>query len=183
MNLIEAHKAEYEKVIEKCNEDLSAMRAARANPSLVENITVEVYGSQTPIIQLASISIPDNRTILVQPWDKNTVKLVEQAIQQSDIGINPTNEGETIRLTLPQLTEETRLELTKTLNAKLEQFRVSMRKIRDTVKDEILSAEKDKEISEDEKFRLLEKLDTYTNDYVKKVNDLGSKKEKEIMTI
>lgn len=176
-------KQEFDEIIERCAEDISGIRASRATPALVENIFVDAYGSKTPIQQLATISTPDPRTIIIQPWDKSVVKNIEDGIRASDLGLNPGNEGDLIRLVLPALSEERRKELVRTLNQRLEQFRVRVRQERDKIKEEIINSEKEKAIGEDEKFRLLEDLDKITAQYVEKIKTLGEKKEQDIMTV
>ncbi len=180
---IEKYRSNFNEIIEKCKNDISVIRAARATPILVENILIEVYGTKTPLQQLANINIPDPKTILISPWDKNIVKNIEDAIRNSDLNLNPVNEGDKIRLVLPQLTEERRLELVKTLKQKLEQYRIRLRQLRDQIKEEIIDMEKQKQISEDEKYRLLEKLDKMTSEFNDKIKEIGEDKEKEIMTI
>lgn len=181
--MLDKHKQEFEDIISRCHEDISGMRAARATPALVENILVDAYDTKNPIQQLATISTPDPRTIVIQPWDKAVVKNIEEGIRSSDLGLNPVNEGDLIRLVIPALTEERRKELVRTVHKKIEEFRVRVRQLRDKVKDEIQKAEKEKEISEDEKFNFLEKLDKMTADYNGKIKEIGEKKEQDIMTI
>ena len=143
-SLLENHKSKFEQTIARLKDDLATMRVGRANPLLVENIVIEAYGAKTPIKQLASISVPEARTILVQPWDKGIIKEVEKGIVAANIGINPVNEGQQLRLTVPQLTEESRKELTKSVSEKEEKARVAIRQVRDRVKEEIVSQERDK---------------------------------------
>lgn len=181
--MLDIYRVEFDDVIARCDDEVRSIRAARATPALVENIMVDAYDVKTPIQQLATISTPDPRTIVIQPWDKGVVKNIEDGIRSSDINLNPVNEGDLIRLVIPTLTEERRKELVRTLNKKIEEFRIRVRQIRDRIKDEILKAEKNKEISEDEKFSFLEKLDKITAEYNEKLKTLGEKKEQDIMTI
>jgi ribosome recycling factor len=182
-NFLESRKEDFTKSVEHLKGELSALRTGRANPSLVENITVDAYGVKTPIRGLANITIPDPKTLLIEPWDKSVIKDMEKAIQMANIGINPVNEGTKIRLSMPQMTEENRKEMIKIMGQKLELARISLRNVRESVKDEIAKAEKDKKISEDEKFRFQAELE----EFVKKQNDevkaIGEKKEHELMTI
>lgn len=182
-NFLESRKEDFTKAVEHLRGELSALRTGRANPSLVENITVDAYGVKTPIRGLANITIPDPKTLLIEPWDKSVIKDMEKAIQMANIGINPVNEGTKIRLSMPQMTEENRKEMIKIMGQKLELARISLRNVRESVKDEITKAEKDKKISEDEKFRFQAELE----EFVKKQNDevkaIGEKKEHELMTI
>jgi len=164
-------------------DELMTLRVGRANPLMVENILVQAYGSRMPIKQLASITVPEARTILIQPWDKIVTKDIEKAISEANIGLNPVNEGAQIRLTIPPLTEESRKELTKSVGEKMEKSRIVIRQIRDKVRDQVAKKEKGKEITEDDKYDLQKKLDDWIKDYNEKIKDLGEKKEKEIMTI
>jgi len=181
--MIDEYKLELEEIIERASDDIRSMRAARATPEIVERVMVDAYDVKTPVPQLATISIPDPRTIVIQPWDKAVVKAIEDAIRISDIGLNPVNEGEQIRLVIPQLTEERRKELVKAVSQKVEQYRIRIRQARDKFKDMIISAEKNKEISEDDKFNQLESLDKVTSEYNAKIKEIGDAKEKDIMTI
>jgi ribosome recycling factor len=182
-NFLEAHKENFTKAIEHLRGELAAFRTGRANASLVEDILVLAYGVKTPIRGLANITIPDPKTLVIEPWDKSVIKDMEHAIQVAGIGINPVNEGTKIRLSLPQMTEENRKEMIKILGQKLEQARISLRNVREVVKDEIARAEKDKKISEDDKFRFLEELDNFVKERNDEVKMIGEKKEKELMTI
>jgi len=181
--ILEKNKPEFAKVIEHLKIELASLRTGRAHPSLVENILVESYGVKTPIRGLANIAVLDSKTLLIEPWDKSIIKEIEKAIQASGIGINPVNEGTKIRLSMPPLTEENRRELIKILGQKLEQARISLRNIREAVKGEINRAEKDKKISEDEKFRALEDLEKFVKEKNDEIKVIGEKKEQELMTI
>jgi len=181
--IIDSHKKGLEKIMEGLTGELATLRIGRANPLLVENIMVEVYGSKMPLKQMASIAVPEARTLLVQPWDKTVAKDIEKAIILANIGINPVNEGTQIRLTVPTLTEESRKELVKSVGEKMEKSRVSIRQLRDKVREDIAKLEKNKELTEDDRFDLQKKLDVLIKDYNEKVKELGDKKEQEIMTI
>lgn len=182
-DMLAKHDLEYQAVLEHLKTELGGLRTGRANPVLVENIQVEAYGARTPLVGLASISCPDSRTIAIEPWDKNLIKDIERGIQEAKIGLNPAVQGKIIRVFLPALTEESRKELIKVMGEKLEQARIGVRGVRDRVKSEITGAEKEKEISEDEKYRLLEQLDKTAAGWNEKIKALGEEKEKEIMTI
>ena len=147
--IINNHKENFEKNIRDLKDDLATLRVGRANPLMVENILVLAYGVKTPIKQLASITIPEARTILVQPWDKTIIKDIEKSLAEANLGISPVNEGQQIRLSIPPLTEESRKELTKSVGEKTERARVAIRQLRDKVRDEIVKKEKNKEITED----------------------------------
>ncbi len=178
-----SYKKDFDKALELLRDDLATLRVGRANPIMVENILVEAYGSKTPLKQLASIAVPEARTILIQPWDKGVAKDIEKAIVVADIGINPVNEGSQIRLSIPPLTEESRRELTRSVGEKMEKTRITVRQLRDKVKDEINQQEKVKAITEDDKYSLQKKLDEMVKDYNEKIKGIGDKKEEEIMTI
>lgn len=182
-NLINSHQEDWQKILDFFKKELASIRTGRANPAILDGVKVEAYGAKTPLVQLASINIPEARAITVEPWDKNVIKEVEKAIRQADLGINPVNEGGLIRLIVPQLTEESRRQLVKALNEKLEKARISLRSLRDRIKEEILRAEKNKEITEDDRFEQLKQLDETVGEYNKKIEELGADKEKEIMTV
>lgn len=182
-SLIDEHKPDFEKALDILRDELATLRVGRANPIIVENILVDAYGAKTPLKQMASITVPEARTILIQPWDKTLSKDVEKAITIADIGISPVNEGSQIRLTIPPLTEESRKELTKSVGEKMEKTRITIRQIRDKVKDSIVAKEKDKEITEDDKYDLQKKLDELVKGHNETIKELGGAKEKEIMTI
>jgi len=180
---LEKFKKDCEKVKESFVRDIKNLKTGRATPSLVENILVESYGQKMPLIQLASISTPDMRTIVIQPWDKNNVGEIEKAIAKSELGVNPSTSESTIRINIPQPTEESRKEVIKILHQKLEEFRVSLKRAREEVKDLIIQAEADKEINEDEKFKNLEELDEEIKKFNNELKEISDKKEKDILTI
>lgn len=181
--ILELHKKDLDKSLDNLNNDLATMRVGRANPMIVENILIEAYGVKTPLKQLASISVPEARTILIQPWDKTVSKDIEKGISAANIGINPVNEGAQIRLSVPPLTEESRKELVKAVGEKMEKTKIVIRQIRDKIRDDITKQEKNKEITEDDKYAMQKKLDDLIKDYNEKIKLVGEKKEKEIMTI
>jgi len=182
-DFLESRKEDFTKAVEHLKGELSALRTGRANASLVENILVEAYGVKTPIRGLANITVPDPKTLAIEPWDKSVIKDMEKAIQMANIGINPVNEGTKIRLSMPQMTEENRREMIKILGQKLELARISLRNVREAVKDEIAKAEKDKKIGEDEKFRFQEELEEFVKEKNEEIKVIGEKKEQELMTI
>lgn len=184
MNIyLEKHQQEFELTITHLKKELESLRTGRATPALVENILVEAYGAKTPLEHLASITTPEPKTIVIQPWDKNIIKEIEKALSSKNLGIQPVNEGNLIRLTLAPLTEESRRELLKILSHKLEQARISLRNTRDKIKEEIVTAEKNKEITEDDKYRYQKELDEFTAQYTEKIKELGEKKTNEMITI
>jgi len=180
---LDDYKPEFEKSLEFFKKELNSIRTGRANPEMVENINVIAYSVKTPLNQLASITVPEARTVLIQPWDKNITKDIEKAIIEADIGIMPTVDGSNIRLTIPAMTEESRQEYVKSINEKAEKARVSMRQVRDKIKEEIIKEEKDKEITEDDKYDLIKDLDELIREYNDKVKDSATNKEKEVTTI
>ena len=183
MNIIEDHKPEFNKAIDFLKKDIQGLRTNRANPELISNLLVEVYGTKTPLEQLATLNVPEPRIIVVQPWDKNIVKEIEKALSKTDLGFSINlNEG-MIRLSLPPLNEERRKDLVKILHNKLENVRKSLRNIRDSIREEIIKSERSKEITEDKKYRFFEDLDKLTNEYQEEIKLIGERKEKEISTI
>ena len=164
-------------------ENFNAVRAGRANAAVLDKITVEYYGTVTPIQQLATISTPDARTLAIQPWDASVLKGIEKAIQASDLGINPQNDGRVIRLVFPQLTEERRKELVKQVKKYGEDSKVAIRNIRRDAMDKFKKMQKASEITEDDCKDLEKGIQKETDDYIKKVDALCAKKEKELTEI
>ena len=164
-------------------DDLAAIRTGRASPALVEKLSVEYYGQPTPLMQLASISVPEPRQLLIRPFDMGSLKDIEKAIQTSDLGLTPSNDGKVIRLSLPMLTEERRVELTRVVQARVEEARVSVRNTRrDTIKD-MREFEAEKLISEDDLHRGEEDTQKLTDDHIKQIDGHGEAKEKEVMEV
>lgn len=180
---IEAHKADYNNAIDRFRQDLAHIRTGQANPELVEGLLVNSYDSMTPLKQLASISIPEPKLIVIQPWDKSILKEIEKTIINANMGFSPVNDGEVIRVPMPALTEENRRDLVKLVKEKTEKCRISLRQVRDKVKKSIDEAEKEKQISEDDRFKFLKELDEYTSERVKEVDEISSAKEEKIMTV
>jgi ribosome recycling factor len=176
-------KPDFESVIDHLNHGLAQLRTGRATPAIVEDIMVDAYDSKMALKGVASISVADARSLVIEPWDKALAKQIEKAIQESDIGINPIADGVTIRVVMPEMTEENRKNLVKIVKEKLEEARIGIRSIREKTREQILKMEKDKEISEDGKFKLLEEADKLTKDYNISIDQIGEKKEEEIMTI
>ncbi len=177
---LDQYHDQFDKAIEHLKLDLGSIRTNRATPALLENIQVEIYGSKMPLIQVASIQAPESKMLTVEPWDKQVIKDVEKAIQTASLGLSVANEGTFLRITIPPMTDETRQELIKVLNNKLESARQAVRGVRDNVKDEINLAEKNKEISEDEKYKLIDALDELTRQYNDQIKTIGENKEEEI---
>ena len=172
-----------QKSLDYLKTELQSVRAGRANPHVLDKVKVDYYGSPTPIQQLANVSVPEARTILIAPWDKNSLKEVEKAILASDIGITPTNDGQTIRLTFPELTEERRKELSKEVQKKGESVKVTIRNARRDGNEVFKKLEKAGEISEDESADLQDELQKLTDKCVKQVDEMLEEKKKEIMTV
>ncbi|MGI5935903.1 MAG: ribosome recycling factor [Oscillospiraceae bacterium] len=172
-----------QKTIEILTAQFAGVRAGRANASVLNKITIEYYGTTTPVNQIASISTPDPRTLVIQPWDASVLKSVEKAIHASDLGINPQNDGRVIRLVFPQLTEERRKELAKKVKKYGEEAKVAIRNIRRDAMEKYKAQKKKSEITEDD-FKTIEKdIQKITDDFVKEIDDLTSKKEKELFEI
>lgn len=164
-------------------EDLLSIRTGRASPALIEKLQVEYYGSMLPLIQLATISVPEARQLMVRPFDNSMLKAIERGILASDLGITPNNDGKVIRLNLPPLNEERRRDLMKHVNNRLEESRVAMRNIRRDVIKDLKDLEKEKLISEDEQKQAEEELQELTNHHINEVDVIGKRKEKEIMEV
>ncbi len=180
---IEAKKSEFEKVIESLRGELAKLRTSRANPAMVEDLRADYYGTPTPIKQLGSISVPEPRQLLITVWDKNGLAPIEKAVRESGLGFNPVNEGDKIRISLPELTEERRKELVKVANRVAEEARVKTRTLREQFWKEIKKQEENGVISEDERFRQQQELQKLVDEYNKRIKELAEAKEKEIMTI
>ena len=180
---VSEYEDELGKTVEHFREDIKALRTGRATPSLLEGVQVEVYGTKNPVKALGNINVEDSQSMTVTPWDKNIMKSLEKAVEEADLGVGVVNEGDKLRIKIPEMTEENRKEMVKKLNEKLENARIAVRHIRDDIKQSIEKAEKDKEISEDDKFRYLKSLEEEiekTNNNLKEIRD---KKEEEIMKV
>lgn len=172
-----------QKAIDTLSREFGKLRTGRATTTLVDDIRVDYYGTPTPINQLASVTVPDSRTISIQPWDRNAFGEVEKAIQKSDLGLNPVNDGKTIRISLPILTEERRKDLVKVAKKFTEDCKVAIRTVRRELNDKLKKMKNDKEISEDEMHTGQSEIQTITDGYVKKSDEVLAEKEKEIMEI
>lgn len=171
------------KSVDSLTESLQSIRAGRANTSLLDRIYVDYYGQQSPLNQVASLSAPEARLLAIQPWDAALIPEIEKAIQKSDLGITPSNDGKIIRLVIPQLTEERRKDLTKLVGKYAEEAKVSIRNIRRDAMEDIKKAEKAKEISEDDRKTYEEDIQKLTDKYIKDVDGVAAEKEKELMEI
>ena len=172
-----------DKTLEILQEDFGAIRAGRANARVLDRITDEYYGVDTPVGQVGTISSPDARTLVIQPWDGSLLKKIEKAIQASDLGINPQNDGRVIRLVFPQLTEERRKELAKQVRKYGEDAKVAVRNVRRDAMDYIKKLKKDSEITEDDQKKAEKDLQELTDKYIKKVDEVCGAKEKELMEL
>ncbi|HEX7318743.1 MAG TPA: ribosome recycling factor [bacterium] len=173
-------KVKMEKSIVLLTQELSKVRTGRASPALLDDVKVDYYGSILPLNQVASISIPEPRLIVIQPWDKQALGAIEKAIHKASIGLTPNNDGNVIRLALPALTTERRDELVKLSQKLAEECRIAVRNIRRDANNEIKKEEKDKKITEDESFKTQEAIQKMTDEYIKKIDDILKKKEKDI---
>jgi len=171
------------KAIEALRRELATIRTGRAQPALVEHLRVDYYGTPTPLNQLASIAAPEARLLTIQPWDKGSMGAIERAIQTSDLGLNPTNDGNVIRLVIPQLTEERRKELVKVVHRKVEEGRVAVRNVRRDRLEELRRLQRDKEVSEDEERRAQDQLQKLTNRFVAEADQVGREKEQELLEV
>lgn len=177
------YEEKMKKSIDSVAADFASVRAGRANASVLDRIQVDYYGTPTPIQQIAAISSPDPRSLVIQPWDASALKSVEKAIQNSDLGINPQNDGKSIRLGFPQLTEERRKELVKQIHKYNENGKVAVRNIRRDAMDAFKKQEKNSEITEDEMKQVEKDLQKLTDESCKKLDELLAKKEKELMAV
>lgn len=183
MSIIEDHKELFDKCIEHLKHDISGLRTGRATPALVEDIAVEAYGTKQSLKAVASISVTDAKTLTIEPWDKSILQAVETGIRNSQLGINPVNDGKVLRLPLPELTTERRQELIKVLHQKLEAARIAVRKVREEAKQMIEMMEKEGEMSEDDKYKQVNSLEEMVKEYNEKIKAVGTEKETEVNKI
>ena len=174
-------KARMGRAVEVLTRELGTIRTGPANPALVEHLRVEHYGTAMPLNQLASISIPEARLIVIQPWDRQALGPIERSILKSDLGLNPSNDGQAIRLAFPPLTEERRRELIKLVRRRIEEGRIAVRNVRRDCADELRKLEGEKKVSEDDYHRALEQLQKLTDRFIADVDRLGQAKEAEVM--
>lgn len=183
MNILDTTKEKMNATLSVLKQDLSGLRAGRANAQVLDRITADYYGTPTPINQLGNISTPEPRMLIISLWDNKMIPAVEKAIQKSDLGINPANDGKVIRLIFPELTEERRKDLVKTVKKKGEDSKVAIRNIRRDAIDQIKKQKKDGELTEDDQKRLEEKAQKQTDEYIKEIDAIISAKEKEILSV
>ena len=180
--IVDAEK-KMQKAIEHLEQDLVTIRTGRANPSLVDKLHVEYYGSEMPLNQLASINVPEARLIVIQPWDKGSMSAIEKAIQKSDLGLTPSNDGNVIRIALPQLTEERRKDLVKVVHKRVEDGRVAIRNVRREAHDDIRDLRKENMATDDDVRDGEQKLQRVTDRYIAEADRLGHQKEQEVMAV
>lgn len=180
---IDKRKQEFESALTHFTKELHELRSGRASTTMVENVQVEAYSSFMPLHQLASLSVPEPQAISIEPWDKGVLKDIEKALAKHPAGFSVLNTGDRIIIKIPPMTEENRKEVVKVLGKKAEETRISIRKIRDSIKEEIISAEKKNDITEDDRYEYLANLDNVVSDYNKRIQEQTETKEAEIMAI
>lgn len=180
---IQVYETKMKKTLESLDREYNGIRAGRANPHILDKLVVDYYGSPTPIQQVGNVTVPEARIIMIQPWESKMIKAIEKAIMQSDIGINPSNDGKAIRLVFPELTEERRKELAKDVKKKGEAAKVAVRNIRRDANDALKKLEKAKEISEDEADDIEKEVQKLTDKYITEVDKAIDAKTKEVMTV
>jgi ribosome recycling factor len=171
------------KSVEVLQDDLLSIRTGRASPALVEKLLIEYYGAMTPLNQMASIAVPEPRLLVIRPWDPSALGDIERAILKSDLGLTPMNDGKLIRLSIPRLTEERRRELVKLVARRVEEARIAIRNLRRDALKDLQEFEKEKMISEDEFFRAKDEVQELTDEFVAKIDEIGQRKEEEVMEI
>lgn len=181
--LLKEAEHKMEKTVEKAAHEFSTIRTGRANPAILERVMVDYYGTPTPINHIASITVPEPRLLLIQPYDKQSLSWIEKAILKSDLNLTPTNDGQVIRIRIPELTEERRKELIKLLHKKAEEERVAIRNVRREVNEHLRAAEKRGEISEDEVKRAEQQVQKLTDKYIAEIDRLQKAKEEELMEV
>ena len=181
--ILKESEEKMKKTIEHLTKDLASMRAGRANPAMLDRIMVDYYGEPTPLTQLANITVPEARLIVIQPWDKTSIASIEKAVMKSDLGVNPSNDGNVIRIAIPQLTEERRKDMVKLIKKRAEEARVAVRNIRRDANDMLKSLEKDKSISEDENKKGMDDVQKSTDKFIKDIDTILAAKEKDIMEV
>ena len=182
-NVKKNYSEKIEKTLAVLKEDLNTVRAGRANPAILDKISAEYYGVPTPLKSLANISVPDPRTLMISPFDVSSVGTIEKAINEANLGLNPSNDGKVIRLIIPQLTEERRKELTKTVKKMGEDAKVAVRNLRRDVNDKVKKMEKDGELTEDELKKAQDEVQKITDKFIKEVDQVATAKEKDIMEV
>lgn len=171
------------KAVEALRKELATIRTGRAHPGLIEHLRVDYYGAPTPLNQLATISVPEPRLLVIQPWDRQSLGNIEKAVHKADLGLNPINDGNVIRLVIPQLTEERRKDLAKVVRKKVEEGRVAVRNVRRDRHDELRRLQREKEISEDAQYLAQEELQKLTDGFIQEIERVGEEKEAELLVV
>ena len=181
--LFEDAERRMQKAVDALKHDLGSIRAGRASSALVERINVDYYGTPTPITQVATVTVPEPRLLVIQPWERKMLTDIEKAIQKSDLGINPNNDGQVIRLVIPPMSEDRRRDLVKSLHKKLDEHKVAIRNVRRDTQDKLRDREKKKEVTEDELKRSTDKLQKLTDRFIDEMDKVGKAKEMEILEV
>lgn len=181
--ILSSHEEKMQKALDVLRKDYSTLRAGRATPALLDKITVDYYGAPTAVNQVANISVPEPRMIVIQPWEKTMLNPIEKSIMKSDLGLTPTSDGSVIRLVIPQLTQQRRSELVKVVHKKAEDSRVAVRNLRRDANESVKKLEKDKTVSEDEAKKAQDDIQKITDKYTKEIDHIMAVKEKEIMEV
>ncbi len=182
-DIIKTHEEKMQKTLDALKREFASLRAGRATPALLDKIMVDYYGSPTPVNQVAKVSVPESRMIIIQPWEKPMLKEIEKAIMKSDLGLSPNSDGQSIRLAIPPLTQERRAELVKTINKKTEESKIALRNIRREVNDAIKKLEKAKEITEDNMEKGQKDTQKVVDKFVKLIDEARAAKEAEVMSV
>lgn len=181
--ILDQAKVKMEKTIAVLQSNMQAIRAGRANPKLLDRITVDYYGTPTPLNQIGNVTVPEARMMVIKPWERNMLKAIEKAIQTSDLGLNPNNDGEVIRLIFPELNAERRKDLTKQVKKGAEDAKVAVRSIRRDAIEQVKKLKKDSLITEDDQHKAEEDAQKLTDKYIKEIDNVAAAKEKEIMEV
>lgn len=171
------------KAVDALKRELATVRTGRANPALLEHLRVDYYGTPTPLQQLATVMVPEARMLTIQPWDKGSMEAIEKAIQRSDLGLTPSNDGTIIRLVIPQLTEDRRKEMVRIVHKKIEDGRIAIRNVRRDAHEMLRDLQREKEISEDDEKRAQEQLQKITDHFVGRADGIGNEKEQELLEV
>ena len=181
--VLEEAEEKMKKTVEATRREFNGIRTGRATPALLDRITVDVYGTQLPLNQVATISVPEARLLMISPWDKSTIPAIERSIMKSDLGLNPSSDGNEIRLAIPQLTEERRRDLTRVVHKKAEEGKVAIRNVRREANEELKKLRKASDISEDEEKRAEERVQKLTDKYISEIDRIQEIKEQEVLEV
>ncbi|HOQ28721.1 MAG TPA: ribosome recycling factor [Armatimonadota bacterium] len=181
--VLEEAEEKMKKTVDATRREFNGIRTGRATPALLDRITVDVYGTQLPLNQVATISVPEARLLMISPWDKSTIPAIERSIMKSDLGLNPSSDGNVIRLAIPQLTEERRRDLTRVVHKKAEEGKVAIRNVRREANEELKKLRKASDISEDEEKRAEERVQKLTDKYISEIDRIQEIKEQEVLEV